>query len=152
MSSTSGISNMRAASIPNIVSGKGGQVSSHQKINSLFQKIDSSGSGRITKAQFEQAFNKLGLPSSIQDIGQDAAFRKLDPSGTGSVSKQDFIRGMQVLMTQKNTTVNKEISSEIKSTPASKIPASNPISQNQITNLHPQAASSSTGNTINITA
>ncbi len=152
MSTTSGISNMRAASNPKVVTGKGEQVSPQQKINTLFQQIDSFGTGRITKTQFEQAFNKLSLPASIKSIGKDAAFSKLDPSGTGIVSKQDFIRGMQVLMTQKSATVTKEIPAEVKSTSSPKIPVNNPIAQKQISDMHSQAGNSTTGNTINITA
>jgi len=145
MSTTSGISNMRAASLPKVASTQGTQISPQQKLNNLYHQIDSSGSGRITKVQFELAFNKLSLPASIKGIGQDAAFSKLDPSGTGIVSKQDFIRGMQALMAQKPAP-------EIKSIPVQKNLVNSPVSQSQITKTLPQSGNSSTGNTINITA
>ena len=152
MSTTSGISNMRAASIPKAASPQGTSASPQQKINNIFQQIDSSGTGRITKAQFEKAFNELSLPESIKGIGKDAAFSKLDPSGSGVVTKQDFIRGMQALMSQKPATVKKEASPEVKPIVAPKTPANSLIAQNQPTNNYPQSGSGKTGNTINITA
>lgn len=152
MSTTSGISSMRAASVPKVASGQAASSSPQQNINNLFQQIDSAGSGRITKAQFQQAFNKLNLPASIKGIGQEAAYSKLDPSGSGVVSKQDFIRGMHALMAQKTTSVHKEISPEIKATPTPKSAASNPASPSPITNMLPQTGNGTTGNTINITA
>ena len=152
MSTAGGISNMRAASIPKVTSGQGGSATPQQKINNLFQQIDSSGTGRITKAQFEQAFNKLSLPASIKGIGQEAVFSKLDPSGSGVVSKQSFIRGMQALMTQKSAAVHKENSPETKTNPAPKNSVSNSAPKSQISNLLPQSGNGTTGNTINITA
>jgi hypothetical protein len=71
-----------------------------QKMATLFDKIDSSGSGSITKAQFEQAFASMHPPPAIKAMGADAIFGKLDPNGTGSVSKQDFTQGMTQLMQQ----------------------------------------------------
>jgi hypothetical protein len=66
----------------------------------LFQQIDSSGSGSITKAQFEQAFQTANPPRAVQQAGADAIWEKLDPSGSGSVSKQDFTSGMTSAMSQ----------------------------------------------------
>ena len=71
-----------------------------QKMANLFQQIDTSGSGTITKAQFEQAFQTMNPPGSIKSLGADAVFSKLDPNGTGSVSKQDFVNGMSSMMLQ----------------------------------------------------
>ena len=152
MSTTSGISNMRAASVPKVASAQGTSASSQQNINNLFQQIDSTGTGRITKAQFEQAFNKLNLPEAIKGIGQDAAFNKLDPKGSGVVSKQEFIRGMHALMTKKSNSVRKETSPELRTTPAPKSPAISSASKSQITNMLPLSGNGTTGNTINITA
>jgi hypothetical protein len=104
MSTTGGISNMRAASVPKVASGASPTVSAQQKISNLFPADRfKSGTGRITKAQFEQAFSKLNLPASVKGIGLEAAFSKLDPSGTGVVSKKDFIQGMQSMMASKNS-------------------------------------------------
>ncbi len=65
-----------------------------QKMANLFQQIDTSGSGSITKAQFEQAFQTMNPPPALKAEGADAVFAKLDPNGTGNVSKQDFVKGM----------------------------------------------------------
>ncbi len=151
MSTTSGISNVRAASLPK-AAPTSTSVSPHQRISNLFQQIDSSGTGRITKAQFDQAFNKLNLPESVKGIGQDAAFSKLDPEGTGVVSKQEFMRGMESLMTQRTHQARKDSPAEAKSTPANKVQASNPVSQSASLNLPLPNVMGSTGNTINITA
>ena len=71
-----------------------------QKMSNLFDKIDTSWSGTITKAQFEQAFQTMNPPAGIKAMGADAVFAKLDPNGTGSVSKQDFVSGMKSLMSE----------------------------------------------------
>jgi Ca2+-binding EF-hand superfamily protein len=69
-----------------------------QKMENLFQKIDTSGSGSITKSQFEQAFQSMNPSKGFQQAGADAVWAKLDPNGTGSVSKQDFVSGMTSMM------------------------------------------------------
>ena len=65
-----------------------------QKMANLFDQIDTSGSGTITKSQFEQAFSSLNPPASVKSAGADTVWSKLDPNGTGSVSKQDFVKSM----------------------------------------------------------
>jgi hypothetical protein len=69
-----------------------------QKMSSLFDKIDSSGSGSITQGQFDQAFQTFNPPAAFAQQGSNAIFSTLDPNGTGSVSKQDFVSGMSELM------------------------------------------------------
>lgn len=152
MSTTSGISNMRAASMPKVASSGSSPVSPQQKISNLFQQIDSTGTGRITKAQFEQAFNKLNLPPSVKGLGLEATYSKLDPSGTGVVTKQDFIHGMESLMTQKSAAPHKEAALDVKSAPAPKAPASAAATPSPSGNLPPPPAGGAIGNTINITA
>lgn len=152
MSTTSGISNMRAASMPKVVAGGASSVSSQQKISNLFQQIDSSGNGRITKEQFEQAFNKLNLPASVKDVGPEAAFSKLDPKGSGVVTKQDFIHGMATLMSHKNTQLHKDTSVDVKSSPVSQMPSSGAAQQSSSSNLPPPPAGGPLGNRINIAA
>ena len=73
-------------------------MSPTQKMSGLFDSIDSSGSGSITKSQFEQAFQTQNPPASFQASGADAIWSKLDPNGTGSVSKQDFVSTMTAQM------------------------------------------------------
>ena len=67
-------------------------------MSQLFDSIDTSGSGSITQAQFDQAFQTKNPPAVFQKQGADAIFAALDPNGTGSVSKQDFVSGMKQLM------------------------------------------------------
>lgn len=71
-----------------------------QKMTDLFQKIDTSGSGSITKAQFEQAFQTMSPSKGFKQAGADAVWAQLDSKGTGSVSKQDFVSGMTSMMSQ----------------------------------------------------
>ena len=75
-------------------SGASMRRSPSQKFSNVFDQIDTSGSGSITKSQFEQAFSSLKMPASFRAQGADAIFAKLDPNNTGSVSKQDFVSGM----------------------------------------------------------
>lgn len=93
------ISGMGGAAKPQAMSGASMRTPPTQKMSTLFDKIDTSGSGKITKAQFEQAFQNLKSPQSAKAAGADAIFAKLDPNGTGSVSKQDFVNGMKAMMT-----------------------------------------------------
>ncbi|MDR3376177.1 MAG: EF-hand domain-containing protein [Ancalomicrobiaceae bacterium] len=76
------------------LSGASSRMSPSQKMSKAFDQIDTSGSGTITKSQFEQAFSSLNMPSSVRSQGADAIFSKLDPSNSGSVSKQDFVSGL----------------------------------------------------------
>lgn len=99
MSEIGGVSSM-AAMMPQVVSGASMRMPPSQKMANLFQQIDTSNTGSITKSQFEQAFKTLNPPPAIKAQGADAVFSKLDPNGTGSVSKQDFINGMKSVMAQ----------------------------------------------------
>ena len=92
------ISGLSAAGGMHAVSGASSSGPPQQKMSSLFDSIDTSGSGSITQTQFEQAFQSKNPPSVFQKQGADAIFAALDPSGTGSVSKQDFVSGMSKLM------------------------------------------------------
>jgi EF-hand domain pair len=92
------ISGIGAAASMNAMSGASSSGPPQQKMASLFDSIDSSGSGSITLAQFDQAFQSKNPPAVFQNQGADAIFSALDPSGTGSVSRQDFISGMSKLM------------------------------------------------------
>lgn len=95
------ISGMGNTSMPKVMSGASSRTSlPTQKMSDLFQKIDTGGSGTITKAQFEQSFQKMNPPSAFKAMGADAIFKKLDPNGIGSISKQDFVNGMKTLMVQ----------------------------------------------------
>jgi hypothetical protein len=80
------------------MSGASAGMPPQQKMTSLYNQIDSSGSGSITQSQFNQAFQTLNPPPAFQKQGASAIFSALDPNGTGSVSKQDFVSGMSGLM------------------------------------------------------
>ena len=94
------ISGLGMAGAPRAMTGASMRMPPAQKMGNLFAQIDTSGSGSITKAQFEQAFSTLNPPPGFKSKGADAVFAKLDPNGTGSVSKQDFINGMTQMMSQ----------------------------------------------------
>jgi hypothetical protein len=92
------ISGASAAGGMHAVSGASSSGPPQQKMTSLFDSIDTSGSGSITQSQFDQAFQTKNPPGVFQKQGADAIFASLDPNGTGSVSKQDFVSGMSKLM------------------------------------------------------
>ena len=92
------ISGVGAASGMHAVSGASSSGPPQQKMSDLFDSIDTSGSGSITRAQFDQAFQTKNPPAVFQQQGADAIFASLDPTGSGSVSKQDFVATMSKLM------------------------------------------------------
>lgn len=112
MSTTIGSSNHSAAYKPQVAASGNSGVSPQQRLGNLFQQIDKAGTGRISREQFDQAFNNLALPSSVKEMGKEAVFKKLDANGTGTVTKQDFIQGMESLMNQKVSSQAKESSKE----------------------------------------
>jgi hypothetical protein len=92
------VSGVSASSGLHAMSGASSSGPPQQKMSSLFDSIDTSGSGSITQAQFEQAFQSKNPPAVFQNQGADAIFSQLDPGGTGSVSKSDFVSKMSQLM------------------------------------------------------
>ena len=113
MSSTIGSSNHSAAYKPQVAASGNSGVSSQQRLGNLFQQIDKAGTGRITKEQFDQAFNNLALPTSVKGMGKEALYKKLDANGTGIITKQDFIQGIETLMNQKVSSQAKELSKDV---------------------------------------
>jgi hypothetical protein len=91
VSSTGGISAM---------SGASWRMPHNQKMSKLFDQIDVSKSGTITKDQLAQAMQTLKAPTAFKTMGADAIFKQLDPNGTGSVSKENFAQGMTQLLHQ----------------------------------------------------
>jgi len=81
-------------------SGASAPMPPTQKFSNLFSAIDTSGSGSITKSQFETAFAQLNPPGAFKAAGADAIWSKLDPNGTGSVNQQDFVSTMTSTMKQ----------------------------------------------------
>ena len=94
----SGVSGAPSPVAVDAMSGASTGTPPQQKMSSLFDKIDSGGSGSITQQQFDQAFQTMDPPAVFQQQGASAIFAALDPNGTGSVSKQNFVSGMSQLM------------------------------------------------------
>lgn len=69
-----------------------------QKMTTLFNQIDASGTGSISKSQFEQAFQSMNPTRPFQKAGVEAVWNALDPNGSGSVSKTQFVDSMTTLM------------------------------------------------------
>ena len=86
------------AAQPQIMSGASMRMPPQQKMTNLYNKIDTSGEGVITQAQFNQAFQTQKPPAVFQAQGAAAIWQQLDPNNTGSVSKQDFVNTMKQLM------------------------------------------------------
>jgi len=122
MSTTVGTSSHSAAYKPQVSLTVNSQMSSYQKLSNLFQQIDTAGRGRITKAQFEQAFSKLNLPAPVKDLGHEVILGKLDPNGSGVITKPEFIQRMEPLMNLKATSPTKLPSSASETEP----PIANP--------------------------
>jgi len=85
---------------PHLISGAGKKMGANNIIAQMFQSMDSSGAGSISKSQFQSAFDSLNLPSKVKSLGADAIFNRLDPTGTGNVGRQDFITGIKTLYKQ----------------------------------------------------
>jgi hypothetical protein len=96
---TTNISSLGAA-MPPAMSGASAMASPQQKMTNLFNQIDSAGSGAITQAQFNQAFQSMNPPAVFQAAGSQTVWQQLDPSGSGQVSQQDFVNGMKGLMSE----------------------------------------------------
>ena len=89
-----------STSASNAMSGASAPMSPSRKMSNLFEQIDTSGTGTITKSQFEQAFQSMNPPASTKAAGADALWSQLDPNGTGQVTKADFTKGMTTAMKQ----------------------------------------------------
>jgi hypothetical protein len=152
MSTTIGSSSNSATYKPQVNAVGVAQTTNTLRLGNLFQQIDTSGSGRITKAQFDQSFGNLGLPISVKEMGKDIVFEKLDPNGKGTVSKQEFIKGMEPLMAQKDSATVKKPPVETKPSPVVVPPESPVAEKNQPSDLTPTADVKGVGHIINITA
>ena len=76
----------------------GAGASPRQKMSNLFDSIDTSGSGSINQAQFNQAFATKSPPAVFRNAGAQSVWNTLDPDGTGSVSRDSFLSTMTSLM------------------------------------------------------
>lgn len=82
------------------MAGASARMPPEAKMTSLFNKIDTSGSGSISKSQFVRAFNTMRPTAGFRAMGADAVFSALDPYNSGSVSQSNFVSGMTSLMAQ----------------------------------------------------
>jgi len=71
--------------------GAPGAASPGGLVQSLFNEIDTSGSGSITKSDLETAVTAAGGTTTAAD----ALYAQLDPNNTGSVSEQQFAQALQ---------------------------------------------------------
>ena len=85
---------------PQAMTGASARMPPSQKMSSLFDKIDTSGSGSINKADFLQAFQNMRPAPGFKAAGADAIWSKLDPNYSGTVSKQSFVSTMTGLINQ----------------------------------------------------
>ena len=143
---------MREAAMPQVKTGASKPPTTEQKLTSLFQQIDTDGKGSITKAQFQQAFNKLNPPDAVKAMGAEAAFSKLDPTGSGSVSKQAFVKGMETIMAQAKTAPAAPVKAAPAPVQTASVPAAPTAPAAAPVSMPPQAANGPVGNTINVTA
>jgi hypothetical protein len=94
------ISGLAGSHAPQAMSGASARMPPAQKMASLFAKIDSSGSGSISKSQFMQAFQTMNPTSGFRAMGADAVFNALNPSNSGLVCRQNFVQGMTQMIMQ----------------------------------------------------
>lgn len=92
------VSGLGGGAMPKIVSGASKRASSSQGLSQMFQTMDTSGAGSISKSNLQSALQNLSLPSSVKSLGADTLFNKLDTNKTGSVSRQDFVSGLRKIM------------------------------------------------------
>jgi Ca2+-binding EF-hand superfamily protein len=97
---TMSVSGVGGSWAPQAMSGASMRAPPAQKMTNLFNKIDTSGAGSVTKSQFMQAFQTMKPTAGFVAMGASAVYAKLDPANTGSVSKQNFVSGMTSLMAQ----------------------------------------------------
>jgi Ca2+-binding EF-hand superfamily protein len=121
------ISGISSSSGLHAVSGASSGAPPQQKMSNLFDAIDTSGSGSITQAQFEQAFQTQNPPAVFQNQGAQAIFASLDPTGSGSVSKRDFVSTMSGLMASLRADNSGQSTSQLANTLTASLQALNQI-------------------------
>jgi Ca2+-binding EF-hand superfamily protein len=94
------VSALAGSTGPQMMSGASTRMPASQKMSNLFDNIDTSGSGTITQAQFNQAFQTLNPPKDFKSLGASAIWSQLDPTNSGTVNKQDFVTAMTSMMKQ----------------------------------------------------
>jgi Ca2+-binding EF-hand superfamily protein len=118
--SISALSNNRTA---HSVSGANSTTTSTKKASSLFDQMDVTGIGSVSRNQFARNFKSLNLPSGIKSLGADKVFSALDASGKGAIGKKEFSSGMIKMLSALNAS----------QTSAPQTPASAPTNLNGVT-------------------
>ena len=73
---------------------------SQHSLRRLFSRFDRTGSGLISKKDFQHAFGKMGLSASLQDVKD--LLRRLDRNGDGLIDYGEFIDAAFVATNQKS--------------------------------------------------
>lgn len=76
----------------------GARMPASAKMASLFDRIDVSGAGVITRSQFDTAFQTMQPPRDFKSRGADAIWSSLTSGQSGGITRNDFIAGMLVQM------------------------------------------------------
>jgi hypothetical protein len=76
----------------------GARMPASAKMASLFDRIDSSGAGVITRSQFNNAFQTMQPPGDFKTRGADAIWSTLTSRQSNSIAKNDFVTGMLAQM------------------------------------------------------
>jgi len=91
------ISGAMSLSKPQITSGASSRMGPSKKMSNLFEKIDSQGTGSVSREQFNKAFETLNPPKRFKSMSADQVFDQLTTNKTNSVAKSDFVSAMTQL-------------------------------------------------------
>jgi len=91
------ISGAMSLSKPQVTSGASSRMGPSKKMSHLFDKIDSQGTGSISREQFSNAFETLNPPKRFKSMSADQVFDQITNNKTNSVAKSDFVSAMTQL-------------------------------------------------------
>jgi Ca2+-binding EF-hand superfamily protein len=118
--SISALSNNRTV---HSISGANFSTTSAKKASSLFDQMDPTGTGSVSRSQFARSFKSLNLPDGIKGLGANTVFSSLDTGGKGAIGKKEFSSGMMKLLSTLNAA----------KTSSPQAPASAPTTLNGVT-------------------
>ena len=76
----------------------GARIPASTKMANLFDRIDNSGAGVITRSQFDAVFQTMQPPRDFKSRGADAIWSSVTSGQAGGITKTDFISGMLAQM------------------------------------------------------
>ncbi len=76
----------------------GARIPASAKMANLFDLIDNSGAGVITRSQFDAAFQTMQPPRDFKSRGADSIWSSLTSGQSSGITKNDFISGMLAQM------------------------------------------------------